>query len=156
MAQDSVVVLVVENDLDQARLVSAALSAAGPSILVVHVPALAPALQRLAQQRFDAVLAALDLPDSTGLDTLIALRRSSMFTPVVCLIADAEGDTRSAALRGGADDVVVRAAGAAPIVQAVRKAIERGRVRGPQRDRLQLLNAAGPLLVSADQGDLLS
>jgi hypothetical protein len=53
MVQDSVNVLLGEDDLVYARVSTQAIAAAAPECLVLHVPALAPARDGLQDARFD-------------------------------------------------------------------------------------------------------
>ncbi|WP_255171070.1 bacterio-opsin activator domain-containing protein [Natrononativus amylolyticus] len=68
---------------------------------------LSDALERLDSERFDAVLLDLDLPDSTGLETLsTALEHTD--TPVVVLTGLADHETGINALHRGASEYLVK------------------------------------------------
>src|SRR3954447_2356949 len=76
-------ILLVEDHSDDALLVQRALhGAVGPSYEVSHVTGLAAALGRLAQSSFDVILSDLVLPDSAGIDTLVALQKAAPLVPV--------------------------------------------------------------------------
>ena len=156
MVQDSIAVLLVEDDTDYARVVSQTVATAAAAWVVVHVTALAPALERLAHGRFDAVLLDLGLPDSGGLDTLAAIARAVPALPIVVLTAPADEDLSRAALLCGAHDYVVKG-DAEPdrIVHALRHAIERRQAIGGVERRLRLLSEASALLESGDYDTML-
>jgi DNA-binding response OmpR family regulator len=76
MAQDSIAVLLVEDDLAYARIATQTIAAVASEYHVVHVPALAPALERLQHARVDAILLDLGLPGSEGLATLVSVAQA--------------------------------------------------------------------------------
>jgi PAS domain S-box-containing protein len=141
MVQDSVNVLLVEDDLVYARVSSQAIAAAAPECLVVHVPALGPALDRLASARFDVVILDLGLPDSDGLATLDTLVRHSPLVPVVVAALPADEALSRAALRQGAQDWIVKGnTTPGQLARALRQAIARNSV---------MPGAAAPAAVAA-------
>jgi PAS domain S-box-containing protein len=141
MVQDSVNVLLVEDDLVYARVSSQAIAAVAPECLVVHVPALGPALDRLASARFDVVILDLGLPDSDGLATLDTLVRHSPLVPVVVAALPADEALSRAALRQGAQDWIVKGnTTPGQLARALRQAIARNSV---------MPGAAGPAAVAA-------
>ena len=78
-------VLLVEDDLQDARLLRDKLALAAPGRFnVIHCDHLAPALDRLALgEIFDAVLLDLSLPDSEGLETFTKLHDHAPSTPIL-------------------------------------------------------------------------
>lgn len=84
----------------------------------------------------DVVLLDLGLPDGNGLDLLADLRRhpATRRLPVVVVTAQADADTRLAALRAGADDVLGK-----PVDDAYLMARLRAILRARQGDATPLL-----------------
>jgi PAS domain S-box-containing protein len=156
MAQDSIAVLLVEDDLAYARFASQTIAAVAPEYLVIHVPALAPALERLQHARLDAVLLDLGLPDSEGLGTLLAVAQAVPALPIVVLTGRSDEGLSRAALRQGAQDYVIKGeADADQLVRALRYAIDRKRAVASVERRLRLLNDASALLEGGDYDTML-
>lgn len=76
-------------------------------VAVTAVGALEPALASLLENSFDVVLLSLDLPDSSGLDTLRRARAAATSVPVIVLSSAENEDEAIQALRLGAQDVLV-------------------------------------------------
>ncbi|MFP6578485.1 MAG: EAL domain-containing protein [Myxococcota bacterium] len=120
-------VLLVEGDPREAERLAALLPA---DIAVVSVvSALEPALTRLSEEPFDVVLLALDLPDSSGLDTLGRARAAAASVPVIALSEDETEETAVQAVRLGAQDLLVRdEVTARGLLRSIRRAVERHRL----------------------------
>ncbi len=130
-ARDRVEVLVLEDNPGDARLLGAEFST--ETLLDVRLtvaPRLAEGLQLLASREFDAVLLDLNLPDSRGMDTFQRLRAAVPEVPLIVYTGIQDDEIAVRALRGGAQDYVVKGPGMGPLlVRAVSFAIERHRVR---------------------------
>jgi PAS domain S-box-containing protein len=156
MVQDSIAVLLVEDDLAYARFATQTIAAVAPEYLVVHEPALAPALERLLHARFDAVLLDLALPDSEGLNTLLAVARAVPALPIVVLTSRSDEGLSRDALRQGAQDYVIKGeADPDQLARALRYAIDRKRAVAAVERRLRLLSNASVLLESVDYDTML-
>jgi diguanylate cyclase (GGDEF)-like protein/PAS domain S-box-containing protein len=68
---------------------------------------LAEALERLARERYDLIIADLHLPDSAGSDTVAALVRACDY-PVIALTVDESAELRAHAVAGGAYDYLLK------------------------------------------------
>ncbi len=91
-----------------------------------HVTRLGDGLDRLRDERFDAVLLDLNLPDSGGMDTLTSLRETDELIPVVVLTGVTDQDAGIAALREGAEEYLVKdEITPGVLVRSVAHAIER-------------------------------
>jgi PAS domain S-box-containing protein len=157
MAQDSIAVLLVEDDLAYARFATQTIAEVAPEYLVVHVPALAAALDALHRARFDAVLLDLGLPDSEGLATLDAVARAVPALPIVVLTARSDQQLSRAALRQGAQDYVVKGETEPNhLARSLRYAIDRTRAITAVERRLRLLNDASDLLEERDYDTMLA
>ena len=127
-----------------------------PNIVVVHVPALAPALERLQHARFDAVLLDLGLPDSEGLSTLVAVAQAVPALPIVVLTGRSDEELSRAALRQGAQDYVIKGeTDPDQLARALRYAIDRKRAIASVERRLRLLNDASALLEAGNYDTML-
>ena len=130
-ARDRVEVLVLEDNPGDARLLGAEFST--ETLLDVRLtvaPRLSEGLQLLASREFDAVLLDLNLPDSQGMDTFQRLRAAVPEVPLIVYTGLQDDEIAVRALRGGAQDYVVKGPGMGPLlIRAVSFAIERHRVR---------------------------
>ncbi|MEM9691506.1 MAG: ATP-binding protein [Myxococcota bacterium] len=101
-------VLLVEDDEADAALVRAVLKRRSAfDFDVTHVDRLDRALRELSTIRFGSVVLDLDLPDSSGLDSIDEVTRAQPRTPVVAL-GGPTGPPRSQALLHGAADFVTK------------------------------------------------
>ena len=80
----------------------------------------AGALREVTILRPDVLLLDLHLPDGTGLAVLPAVQRASPATRVLLLTMDGDAETVREAIRLGADGYLVKGAGQAEILHAVR------------------------------------
>jgi diguanylate cyclase (GGDEF)-like protein len=121
-------VLLIEDDPADAHLAADALSVADPRTvcdLVGRLADVTPA--RLAA--VDCVLVDLSLPDASGLQAVIHVRRLSSDVPLVVLTGDDDIETAAAALQHGAQDYLVKGrADGAVLDRAIRYAQERKRL----------------------------
>ena len=100
----SLSILLVEDDPVHARLAQAALQPApeGSEWRLTFVSTLAAACA--VAETPDLILLDLNLPDTSGLDTLRRLRERFSFVPVVLLTANEDPQIEASALRAGAQD----------------------------------------------------
>ena len=122
-------ILLIEDNPGDARLVREMLADEGSSgSEVVDVGRLSDGLQRLGQEKFDAILLDLSLPDSQGLDTLVKLQANVTGVPLVVLTGLEDEALAARALRQGAQDYLVKGKfGGDLLMRAVWHAIERMR-----------------------------
>lgn len=89
---------------------------------------LSEAVAALRSDEFDTILADLCLPDSTGLDTLEALRQQAVAIPIVVLTRRGDESLALRAVAAGAQDYLIKGTtDPATLVRSIRYAIERGR-----------------------------
>jgi sigma-B regulation protein RsbU (phosphoserine phosphatase) len=101
-----------------------------------QVETLAAALQFLTDHRIDLVLLDLNLPDSAGLDTFHALHRKFHSVPIVVLSGMSEESIALEAVRGGAQDYLVKSSfdQANQLNRVIQFALERGKRRSMQSE----------------------
>lgn len=98
-------VLAFEHNCTDVEGLLTAFSGSGPSSYRLELAScLSDALTRLSDDRFDVILLDLDLPDSRGLDTFLAVRCVAPQTPVVVLASRENEAVGRGALRQGARD----------------------------------------------------
>ena len=108
-APEALRVLYVEDDALDADLTQRALAAAQPPVQVQRVATVAEARERLSEGlRPDLLLVDMKLPDGNGMELLRVVRDAGLPLPVVMLTGSGDESTVVAALRGGADDYVVK------------------------------------------------
>jgi DNA-binding response OmpR family regulator len=130
-------ILVVEDELEIARLVQDYLEAAGFGVVLASTGGDAVAQARAS----DPALVVLDLglPDRDGLDVTRELRR---FTDVPIVVLTARGDEsdRIVGLELGADDYVVKPFSPKELVARVRAVLRRAESAATPADRLMALD----------------
>jgi DNA-binding response OmpR family regulator len=99
-------ILLLEDDLETARAVSAGLETRG---FTVSLATDVPSAQRLAEERrFDAAVLDVMVPGGSGLDVLQTLRSSGSGMPILLLTARDRVEDRVDGLHRGADDYLVK------------------------------------------------
>jgi signal transduction histidine kinase len=141
MPGNAVKILLVEDDLAEARLLHEVLKSFGLNQFnLVHVKRLGEALQQLKQNCFDVILLDLTLPDSQGLDSLKSIIHHAPNLPVVVLTNTNDDQLAIAAVRQGAQDYLVkRNINVEGLVRSLQYAIERKRVAEILREENEVL-----------------
>lgn len=109
MSSEPIKVLLVEDNLGDARLLYEGLAEALPEqFQMTHARRLSEALEYLWEETCDVVLLDLGLPDSHGLDTLVVMRAQAPGVPIVVLTGFQDEALAVEALKGGAQDYLVK------------------------------------------------
>jgi sigma-B regulation protein RsbU (phosphoserine phosphatase) len=108
MASQPIRVLLVEDNLGDARLIHWMLQPTGDSFELVEADRLSSALHRLQAESFGVVLLDLSLPDSQGLETFRAVSAAFPRLPVVVLTGLADETAAIQAVQEGAQDYLVK------------------------------------------------
>ena len=120
-------ILIIEDNPGDARLIREMLSEVnGDTAELEWEETLASGLERLVNERFDALLLDLALPDSQGLETLKEVSPFEQPLPIVILTELEDDETARQALEGGAQDYLVKwKISADSLGRSIRYAIER-------------------------------
>ncbi len=123
-------VLLVEDDLADARMAKHALTSIGDfRCQVEHVTQLSTALERLKRGNMDLALVDLSLPDSTGINTFHSLMAEAPSVPLVVLTDVDDDEFALELVKRGAQDYLTKSALEPKVLgRSVRYAIERHRV----------------------------
>ena len=109
MSSEPIKVLLVEDNLGDARLLYEGLEEALPEqFQITHVRRLSEALEYLWEETCNVVLLDLGLPDSHGLDTLVVTRAQAPGVPIVVLTGFQDEGLAAEALKRGAQDYLVK------------------------------------------------
>ncbi len=129
MDQEQIRVLLVEDNLGDARLVQEMLAESKNYIFdFSHVESITKAYSSITKNHYDVLLLDLSLPDSIGLDTVQSLVTVNPDLPIVVLSGTSDEKTAMDAVQNGAQDYLVKGQGAsAMLVRSLRYAIERKR-----------------------------
>ena len=130
-AQDRLGILLVEDNLLDARLLQEKLQADNlyTQFEFTHAPTLTQGLQRLAAGRFDVAMLDLNLPDSQGLETLEKTLAAAPTLPIIVFTGATDEQAGMEAVRRGAEDYLMKNdASGATIARAIRYAVERNRI----------------------------
>lgn len=121
-------VLLVEDSDAHAELARMALSQCG-DMAVTHVDTLFRAIKEIDQHTFDVVLLDLNLPDTTGIDTVESVRHAAASTPIVVLTTHDDVGLSNLALGAGAQDYLPKShLESQSLARSIRYAIERQHV----------------------------
>ena len=119
-------ILLVEDNVAEARLLQKMLTEPGGEFEVTHVETLTEALEQLQHRVFEAALVDLSLPDSRGLGTVEHLVAAASQLPIVVLTGLDDEALATEAIRKGAQDYLVKGEGANSLfIRAIRYARER-------------------------------
>jgi PAS domain S-box-containing protein len=131
MSRDALHVLLVEDDDLYARILPAALSSVTPKIELDRCSTLAEASALLARGNYDAVLLDLNLPDSSGLQTIDKILGQVPRMPIVVLTSTADSAAALEAVHHGAQDFLVKSETDGRVLsRAIRYAVERAAIQG--------------------------
>src|SRR6185369_8591133 len=109
MSSESIKVLLVEDNLGDARLLYEGMEEALPGqFQMTHVRRLSETLEYLWEDTCNVVLLDLGLPDSHGLDTLVLVRAQTPDVPIVVLTGFQDEEMGDRALKEGAQDYLVK------------------------------------------------
>jgi diguanylate cyclase (GGDEF)-like protein len=126
LASDVITILLVEDDPSDVELIQEMLAQLSIRANVVCVDLLSSGLAHLGRNKTDIVLLDMNLPDSTGLETLTGLLESSPDVPVVVLTGLSDDAFGMEAVKKGAQDYLVKGEIDARILnRALHYAIER-------------------------------
>jgi signal transduction histidine kinase len=129
MSLENVRVLLIEDNEDHASLIQRRLRGTrGAGIKLEHVRSLTDGIQRLASEKFAAVLLDLNLPDSPLSQTLPTILADFPSLPVVVLTSLDDIEAATNAVHQGAQDYLVKGdLDSEELVRSIRYAIERKR-----------------------------
>ncbi len=122
-------ILLVEDNHADAVLLQETLTRDAPGQFdLAWTSSLRETLERIAGERFDAILLDLSLPDSHGLETITRLSSAVPAMPILVITGSTDEQIASEAVRCGAEDYLVKGqSDARSIVRAIRYAIDRKR-----------------------------
>ncbi len=127
MSSPTIRLLLVEDNPADALLLRHALAEASESFFeVTHVQSMGEAVRRLAEERFDAILLDLSLPDSRGLKTVEQADDVAGQVPIIVMTGLDDEGTAIDAVRGGAQDFLIKGSvDGRLLARSVRYAMER-------------------------------
>lgn len=131
MERQSIRLLMLEDDNDQARLITDMLKHVEGGYEIVRAATLCEAMTWLGKTVFDLLLTDLGLPDSNGLATFVRIRVAAPDVPIIVLTAYDDDELARAALRRGSQDYLIKGhVDGKTLDAAIRYAIERHRLIG--------------------------
>jgi two-component system cell cycle response regulator len=134
-------ILLIEDSSADAKLIQEMLKDSSlPAPDLVHASRLSDGLQRISEERFDALLIDLGLPDSKGIDTLRKVLGQAPEAPIIVLTGLADEVTGVQAVQVGAQDYLVKGSVSGDLlIRSIRYAIERKRLM-TELQKLSLLD----------------
>lgn len=120
-------VLLIEDNLFDARLVTALIKEAGHDELnLKHVDTLSKGKEQLQSNEYDVILLDLNLPDGEGEEAIMAVKEVASSVPIVIMSGTDDGASSNLALELGVQDYLVKGVGDGHLIaRAIYYAIER-------------------------------
>lgn len=103
MHQEKNNILIIEDDEDDVFLVKKNINCKG-DCEISHAFTLKEGLEYIKSQDFDVVLLDLNLPDSSGSDSIISIKKQSPNIPIIILTGSDDQETALKSLESGAND----------------------------------------------------
>lgn len=119
MRDDVIRVLMVEDDVADARIVREFFRMADDASTIDHVGCLADAVAWLDTRGCDVILLDLSLPDSVGIETIKRMSRAAPHLPIVVLTGLDDPDFALLAVECGAQDYLVKGQGDGRVLHRV-------------------------------------
>jgi len=125
-------VLLIEDNPGDARLIREVLSDAhNLNFELIWVDQLETGIEMITKEVFNVVLLDLSLPDSHGMETIIAFREQAPAIPIVVLTGLDDEEVAINAVQHGAQDYLIKGqVNSSVIMRSMRYAIERHRLQG--------------------------
>ena len=143
-------VLVVDDEVNIAELVAMAVRYEGWEVRTAHTGTTAVAVA--AEQRPDAIVLDVMLPDLDGLSVLRRIREADPYVPVLFLTARDAVEDRVAGLTAGGDDYVTKPFSLEEVVARLRALMRRA---GARRVEERHLLTVGDLVLDEDSREVL-
>jgi DNA-binding NtrC family response regulator len=144
MKESALQILLVEDNLAEARLFMETLKdAGGGRFELTHVDSLRKARESILRFRFDALLLDLSLPDSYGLDTLIEIQQTAADLPILILTGNEDETVAMKAVQMGAEDFLFKGdMHGQLLIRSIRYAIQRKKNEAERERLIRELQAA--------------
>lgn len=143
MGQETIQVLLIEDNPDDARLIGTMLTklqGTSLSLKLDWVGRLSEGLSRLSEGDVDLILLDLALPDSQGLDTVELTRQYAIDVPILVLTGLDDAAVSLKALEKGADDYLLKEQLSGPLLlRAIRHTLELVDLRLSARREFKLM-----------------
>ncbi len=120
-------ILIVEDDVQLNKALQIALERAGYAIDVFHDGIKAEKHILVNHSNYDLLLLDYMLPNRTGIDICLAVRRADIYTPILLLTAVDDTENKVAALDAGADDYQTKPFAVEELIARVRALLRRPR-----------------------------
>ncbi|MCA9400135.1 MAG: response regulator [Candidatus Omnitrophica bacterium] len=122
-------ILLIEDDIGDAKLLMASVNKEFPGFEFVHVESMREAYEKINSGSFDVIVTDLNLPDSQGLDTVSEIYQKNNKLPIIVLTGMANEDIGISSLSKGALDYLTKDnIDPGLFARSIRYAIERKRL----------------------------
>ncbi len=119
-------ILLVEDDADQARLIEIQLLSFNSHVEVDTASSGNACLKKLGKKRYETIILDYCLPECNGIEVLGKIKETGIDTPVIMVSANGNEKVAVEALKGGAQDYLVKDSGyLALLPKAVQRTIEK-------------------------------
>ena len=147
----SVKVLIVENDVGDAKLVRTILTASTHRHETETAETLKSAIEHLQNNTLDIALLDMGLPDSDGIETISKLNKNCPNTPIIVLTGLDDEETGMMAMHNGAQDYLVKGQiDTNLLTRAIRYAIERKKSEQKLKEKIDELEMFNKLMVGRE------